>query len=232
MSGAASIALALSVALPAQARDTAADRNIANSGKMSDRDFYRAMACAARPGGACTLPYRRWAASKCRDLTVGLAFRSKHFPAKRAHAIEEAARAAIDQINKTGAALHLSYAGARPADINLYLTDTPVGGTVRGTPSHRLNGRRLGRGTVAKVTFYWQTNTGRITDADIAFSRDIQMRDIRSVVLEEIVQSLGFSTDLEDPYYTQNSIFSENGNSVTRLIGQDAMTLRSHYPPR
>lgn len=199
---------------------------------MSDRDFYRAMACAARPGGACTLPYRRWAASKCRDLTVGLAFRSQHFPANRAHAIEQAARAAIAQINKTGAALHLSYAGARPADIKLYLTDTPVGGTVRGTPSMRLNGRRLGPGTVAKVTFYWQTNTGRIMDADIAFSRDIQMRDIRSVVLEEIVQSLGFSTDLEDPYYTQSSIFAEDGNSVTRLIGQDAMALRSHYPPR
>jgi hypothetical protein len=68
-----------------------------------------------------------------------------------------------------------------------------------------------------------------ITGAAIAISADIQRREIASVVLEELVQAMGLVTDVVSPAY-EDSIFSETGNSVTRLRGQDAAALRRHYP--
>jgi hypothetical protein len=40
---------------------------------------------------------------------------------------------------------------------------------------------------------------------------------------------MGLVTDVLSPAY-EDSIFAEDGNSVTRLRGQDAAALRRHYP--
>ena len=58
---------------------------------------------------------------------------------------------------------------------------------------------------------------------------DIDEADIRSVVLEEIMQALGFGLDIENPAYNDVSIFSQDSNTVTTVEGQDATPLRMLY---
>ncbi|WP_106608280.1 DUF2927 domain-containing protein [Shimia abyssi] len=53
---------------------------------------------------------------------------------------------------------------------------------------------------------------------------------INSTMLEEITQALGLLTDIDNPYYTNRSIFSQDGYSLSRIQGQDRMVLRRHYP--
>ncbi|KEO50856.1 DUF2927 domain-containing protein [Thioclava pacifica] len=202
------------------------------AGKLSDRDFYRAVACEAKPGGACKLPTRKWFAPKRRNLTVAIKFISPRFPDRSRREIHNALLAATHEINAVGADLRLSYVTGTRADIEIFLSATATGGIVRDTGDRNVDGTNMETGSVARVTFFWQTHSGQITDADIVFSKDILSRDIRSVVLEELTQSLGFSTDIVNPYYTKRSIFSEDGNVVTTLRGQDAMALRTHYPLR
>ncbi|TNF14333.1 MAG: DUF2927 domain-containing protein [Rhodobacteraceae bacterium] len=201
-------------------------------GKLSDRDLYRAVACEAQPGGACKLPMRKWFAPKRRNLTVAIKFVSPHFPDSTRREIHNALLDATQEINAAGADLRVTYVTGKRADIEIFLSATKEGGIVRDTGDRMVDGTRMEKGSVARVTFFWQTNTGRISEADIVFTRDILSRDIRSIVLEELTQSLGFSTDIVNPYYTQRSIFSEDGNSVTRLGGQDMIALRTHYPPQ
>jgi hypothetical protein len=76
-----------------------------------------------------------------------------------------------------------------------------------------------------------QTPADRITDATILIASDIPLTEIRSVVLEELIQSLGLVYDIENPDYSRRSIFAQSASGVTILAGQDAIALRLHYPP-
>ena len=70
----------------------------------------------------------------------------------------------------------------------------------------------------------------RITDGTIVIAADIAPQDVRSVVLEELTQSLGFLYDIENTYYEGVSIFSQDSNETISITGQDRAVLRLHYP--
>ncbi|MCU4653951.1 DUF2927 domain-containing protein [Roseibacterium sp. SDUM158016] len=191
---------------------------------VSDEAFYRMVACAAPPGGDCAKPFIWWPVERRLRLRVGIAQISETFVNYRFDLVDRALDLAIAEINGAGAHLFLERAFEGPFDVPVYLVDTPQGGEISGTSVPDLDGSEISIGRVAI-----RSRGDEITSAAIAISADIQRREIASVVLEELVQSLGLVTDIVSPAY-EDSIFSENGNSVTRLRGQDAAALRRHYP--
>ncbi|MES2144502.1 MAG: DUF2927 domain-containing protein [Pseudomonadota bacterium] len=194
---------------------------------LSDDDFYRAVSCGAPPGGACRLDTVRWPQGLSRDLTISVADTAKGFARRHGRAGEKALAAAIGEINRTGAALHLRrVADGAPAPIQVWFTDIAEGDpivlpNVSIPQGDRMEGARV---------YIWWTDANQIDRAVIILSRDLLPEEIRSVMLEELTQSLGFLTDLEGNAYTDTSIFSEFSNAVTGLAGQDRMALRRHYP--
>jgi hypothetical protein len=82
----------------------------------------------------------------------------------------------------------------------------------------------------ARVYIWWNERR-EIEEAMIVISAGLAADAMESVVLEELTQALGFLTDLEGRAYAETSIFSETSNAVTRLLGQDRMVVRRHYPP-
>ena len=192
--------------------------------RLSDDAFYRLVACAAPPGGQCAKPEIRWSEERRVSLTVGIAQIDAGFPNYKLDLVENAIDRAIAQINASGAYLVLERIYEGDPDIALYLLDTGQDGTISGTGNEELDGSDLSIGRVAIRSI-----GGEIQEAAIAISRDIQRREIASVVLEELVQALGLPTDIQSPAYL-DSIFNENSNAVVWLRGQDAMALRRHYP--
>jgi len=192
--------------------------------RLSDEAFYRLVACAAPPGGQCSKPEIRWSEERRVSLTVGIAQIDAGFPTYKLDLVDDAIDRAIAQINATGAYLVLERIYEREPDIALYLLDTAQGSIINGTGNEELDGSDLSVGRVAIRSI-----GGDIQEAAIAISRDIQRREIASVVLEELVQALGLPTDIQSPAYP-DSIFNENSNAVVWLRGQDAEALRRHYP--
>jgi len=192
--------------------------------RLSDEAFYRLVACAAPPGGPCAKPEIRWSEERRVSLSVGIAMIDAGFPTYKLDLVDDAIDRAIAQINASGAYLVLERIYEGTPDIALYLLDTPQGGIISGTGNAELDGSELAIGRVAIRSL-----GGDIQDATIAISRDIQRREVASVVLEELVQALGLPTDIQSPAYP-DSIFNENSNAVVWLRGQDAEALRRHYP--
>ncbi len=204
---------------------SAAQEWVASRGPMDDESFYRLVACAAAPGGACAKPLVRWTARDARDLTVSIQGVAPGYSGARQQAISAALDAAIAEINAAGAGIRLRrVADGSRAKVALFLADVPEGTVLMGSSSR--DRTRLGAATVQ----VWADNSYNLTNAAIIVARDIRMQDIRSIVLEELVQSLGLLTDLRNPYYTRRSIFSEDSNATLQLAGQDVMALRRHYP--
>jgi hypothetical protein len=214
------LALALSIAAP----QAPAQEFIAVPDLISDEAFYRLVACAAPPGGACAKPMIRWPEDRRLRLRVGIADVAASFPGYKLDLIDQALDDAIAEINATGAALFLTRAYEGDLDIPLYLVDTPQGGTIAGTSVAELDGAEI---AIARVAL--RSRGDDIVAAAIAISADVRRREIASVVLEELVQAMGLPTDIDSPAYTR-SIFSETGNSTVWLRGQDAAALRRHYP--
>lgn len=205
-------------------RGLTAQEFIAVPDVISDEAFYRLVACAAPPGGECNKPFIYWPEERRLALRVGIAATAETFADYRFDLVDAAVDAAIAEINGAGAHLFLERVYQGEMDIPLYLVDTPQGGVIRGTGIDELDGSDIAIGRVAI-----RSRGADIVAATIAISIDIRRREIASVVLEELVQSLGLVTDIASPAY-EFSIFAENGNSMTRLRGQDAAALRRHYP--
>ncbi len=199
---------------------------VETDGALSDSDFYRAVACGAAPGAPCEKPFTHWPAAKALNLSVSIEGIHPDFPTYKVAAVEIALTEAVDEINNVRAAvrLHILPAGTQ-ADIPVYLTGAGRGKQVRDTGFQGLDGSVIQAGL---VTLWWRD--GVIRSSGIALSRDLRRRSIRSVLLEELVQSLGLATDLRNPSYAGKTIFDEDSNAVTRLVGQDAQVLRLHYP--
>jgi Protein of unknown function (DUF2927) len=193
-------------------------------GRVSDEAFYRLVACAAPPGGACAKPQIRWSEDRRLTLSVAITQIDDGFPSYKLNLVDAALDAAIAEINHTGAYLLLERVYEGTPDISVYLVDTPQGGTITGTGNAEMDGEALAVGRVAI-----RSVGGEIQEAAIALSRDIRRREVASVMLEELVQAMGLPTDVQSPAYA-DSIFSEDGNSVVWLRGQDAEALRRHYP--
>lgn len=211
----------LAMVLPAP---LAAQEFLRVSGPLSDRDFYRLVSCAARPGGACTKPVVRWSRDRRLSLRTGIAAVSPRFPGYKFDLVDQALDAAIAQINGVGAHLFLERGFGGALDIPLYLLDTPEGALIEGTGNSTIDGAEMSIGRVVI-----RSRGEAIQSAAIAISRDIARREIASVVLEELVQAMGLPTDIQSDAYDR-SIFAEESNSVVWLRGQDAEALRLHYP--
>lgn len=215
--------LAVLLAVPGP-RERGAQEFVAVPDLISDEAFYRLVACAAPPGGACRKPFIYWPEERRLALRVGIAQIADSFPDYKFDLVDAALDAAIAEINAAGAHLFLERAYQGEIDIPLHLVDTPQGGIITSTGVAELDGSDIAIGRVAI-----RSRGDEILAASIAISQDIRRREIASVVLEELVQSLGLVTDVTSPAYDR-SIFAENANSMTRLIGQDAAALRRHYP--
>jgi hypothetical protein len=214
--------LAFGLVLAASAAE--AQEFVAVPGLISDEEFYRLVACAAPPGGDCAKPMIRWPEARRLQMRVGIAAVAETFPSYKFDLIDRAIDDAIEQINASGAGLHLIRAYEGDLDVPLFLVDTPQGGTISGTSLPDLDGADL---AIARVAL--RSRGPDIVSAAIAISQDINRREIASVVLEELVQAMGLPTDVDGPAYGA-SIFSEYSNSTVWLRGQDAAALRLHYP--
>ncbi len=205
----------LLLALPAAAQEF-----VEAPGPLDDGAFYRAVACAAPPGGACRKPFLRWPEARRGGLTVGLA--SVAPKGRSPDLYRRDIEAALAQINALEAGVRLRLTRG-DADIAVHVVDTPPGHVMRGTGIPDLDGQVLPLGRVSL-----RARQGVIREALIAVSVHASPREAASILLEELVQGLGLITDIEGPAY-RRSLFSEAGNTVVRLAGQDAMALRRHY---
>lgn len=193
-------------------------------GLLDDEAFYRAVACAAAPGETCRKPFLHWPEQRRADLTVALASVTGDLEPWQRDLYDRGVDNAIAQVNALEAGVRLSR-GEGAGDIEVHVVATPPGHVMRDTGVPDLDGALLPLGRVAL-----RARGAEIREAVIAVSAQARRREIGSILLEEIVQSLGLMTDIRGPAY-RRSLFSEDGNSVVRLRGQDAMALRRHYDP-
>ena len=210
------------LALALAAAPAAAQEFVDLPARVGDDDFYRAVACAAPPGGECAKPLIRWPKARRGDLTVSLVTVAPDLRPYQRRLHEAAIDDAIAQIGAAGAGLRLHRVEG-PADIEVHILPTRPGAVIEGTGVPELDGNRL---PLARVAL--RAREGRIRRGVIAISAEARRREIASVLLEELTQAMGLMTDIRGPAY-RRSLFSEDGNSVTRLAGQDAMALRRHY---
>lgn len=201
---------------------------IAAEGPLGDDAFYKLVACGARPGEDCDGPILRWPTEVAADLTIAIARVDPGYPPLTRRLVGNALDAALTSINGAGTSLRLRrLSDGEDAHITLFLMDIADGEKITGTGLNPLDGNRIG---AAHVQIWWQ-HKQHITRGVIVVARDIEHGGIPSVLLEEVVQSLGFLTDINDPWYDTRSVFSQNGNFVTDLGAQDRMALSRHYPP-
>ncbi len=217
----------LALILALAATPARADTWVTFDRPVDDRSFYRAVACAAPAGARCTDPLTRWSARDRRDLTVSLRLMDEGPRTPRRAAMSQAIDHAIREINATGADLRLvRVRDGLDAMIDVWDSRFREGDPIV-MPSEDLRGEALMEG--ARVQVWWDGDF-TLTRAVILIAADLGTPDLRSVVLEEMVQSLGLLTDIEGEAYAETSIFSESSNAVTRLRGQDATAIRLHYP--
>jgi len=211
-------ALLACVPLSAQAQDF-----VASQGALSDGDFYRLVACAAPPEGKCAKPFYRWDKT---TLTVGITTRTKAFLGGKQKRAEAAVERALQHLNAVETGLTLTQSTAQP-DIEIHLLDTPRGTAIQGPAPSPLDGL-----TMANAITTLRVDNHIITKAYIGFSNTLPIRQYESVMLEEITQSLGLLTDIDNPYYRDLSIFSQNSDNSLKTLGtQDKLALIRHYQP-
>jgi hypothetical protein len=222
------LALTLAAVLCAAAGTSVAQEYVTARGKLSDDDFYRLVACAAPPGEACQKPFVRWAPADARDLTIRLVQVDPGYPGNVAEKVEAMLDRTLAELNGSGANLRLRRVapGVTP-DISLHLLDLPMGSMVAGTGLTWFDGNPL---TTARMQAGWRNDDGSIFICAVAFSRDVEVRAVQRILLEEITQCLGLMTDVRGGHYESRSIFSEDGMQAKTLKGQDLMALRRHYP--
>lgn len=119
-----------------------AQEYVTATGLLSDRDFYRLVACAAPPGGACHKPLVRWPSETAGRLWVGITRIDPGFPSATAVRIEGALLRAVEEINalRAGPVLRLD---ADDPLIPVLLLDMPGGTGLRGTDVAGLDGRAV-----------------------------------------------------------------------------------------
>ena len=79
-----------------------------SNGRLSDRDFYRAVTCKAAPKSACQSGVHHWPSAVRKQITVSLGIsRGASVSASYARAAQKAMDHAISQINAVGAGVQL-----------------------------------------------------------------------------------------------------------------------------
>jgi len=208
--------------LPLQA---GAQEFIEAPGRLSDEDFYRAVACAAPPGGDCQKPFVRWDAS--RPIRVALRRIDDAFLGRPKLRAGAALERALQALNGTEAGFRLARVEpGEPAEIEIFFLDIARGQPIAGTGIEGVDGARLG-GASTRVLF--NRETGFITRAAVVFSATLETRAYESAMIEELTQAMGLMTDIKGPAYEGVSVLSQDSNVATALGLQDIMALRRHY---
>jgi Protein of unknown function (DUF2927) len=210
------VLLALLLALPAHADDAIRAKAV-----LSDQALLRLVTCGAAPSGDCTVSPVRWRRT---DLTIRFGPVPEGYPLKQAKRIDKALNQAIATINAAGSAIRLTRVTGT-ADIDLRPTRFRMREDISGEPGIA-NGLRMAEGLFSIQPDF----RGRIRSGTILIARDIKPPHIRSIVLEEVMQSLGFRFDISGKAYQDTSIFAQWGNRVKTISGQDAAILRLYYP--
>lgn len=214
---------ALAALLGCAALPVIASDGVQSSGKLSDKDFFRLATCGAAPGADCQGPQVRWGKRK---LTIGVAPAQRGYPPKLATKVSQALDAAIAELNAAGADLRLVRNDKLSSpDIIVSLPTLSEGDATRNIP-RMPDGEKIGVGFM----WLWWDDRHQITEASLLIAEDITDEDLPSVVLEELFQCLGFLYDIENPYYADRSILSQDSNTITTLAGQDRKLLKQLYP--
>ena len=215
------------LALMLLATSAAAQEFITTNGPLSDADFYRLVACAAPPGGACQKPFIRWSPADANDVSIGFLQIEKGYPKDLIDLASNTLSHAVSEINATGAKLHVTIDNTTlNPDISIYLLNIIEGDPIRNTGLTPLDGSLL---EAAKTQLWWRADFSLINGA-IVFGKDIDRNDLQSIMLEEVTQSMGLLTDIGGPDFETRSIFSESSNKLTSLGSMDVIALRRHYP--
>jgi hypothetical protein len=194
-----------------------------STGPLSDTAFYRLIACAAPPDGACAKPFYRWDKT---TLTVGITQRAPAFLGGKIKRAEASVVRALQHLNAVGMGLTLRLSDDTP-DITIHLLDVARGQEITTSTGTLLNGRIMANAITAL-----DVDGTTIKGATIGFSNTITLRQYESVMLEEITQALGLITDIQNPHYRSRSILSQNADNSLKTLGeQDRMALIRHYPP-
>jgi hypothetical protein len=194
---------------------------------VDDATFYFAVACAAPEGEACRGPLVHWPAPERLALPVALRSMDGGPDTQRYRQLSRALNQAIDEINGTGADLRLVRDDDAPSAITVWDSTFAEGDAIL-WPDEGFDGSAIMEG--ARVHIWWNDDF-TLYRATILFAADLAPSEFRSVMLEEMTQSLGLLTDLEGQAYAGRSIFDEGSNGIFYLQGQDAAALRLHYPP-
>lgn len=211
---------ALPNALPAQEYVTA-------PGVLTDKDFFRAAACAAPPGGECQKPFVRWDTSH--PIRIALRGIDPAYIGRRAKVAAAAFTLGVRALNKAGAIAGFHLAKVRPTDraeIELWFLGLPRGAPIAGTGVEGVDGARLG-GATTRVLF--NHDTGFIERAVIVFSTSLSTAEFQPVMLEELTQALGLMTDIKSPAYDGVSVLAQDSNAAKALGLQDIVALKRLY---
>ncbi len=196
---------------------------VATSGLLSDHDFHRLVACGAAPGGPCRTALAAW---PDRKVTIALHKGSGPPPGLMSGDLSATLDAAVAQVNGAGAAIRLlRRADNAPADIVVRPSAFREGEPLTAEPGVP-DGTVIG---LAQVQVWWNDDR-HLTAATILIAADMNRADLPSIMLEEVVQALGMTWDIENPLYEDVSIFAQGSNSVTVLAGQDLAAIHLHYP--
>lgn len=195
---------------------------IVSSGKLSDQLFYKLVACGATPGQSCKRALLHWPKKRVNIAIVDI---ENGLSQKKRLTAEQSLLNAINQINSVGSDIRLVRSTAENADIKVFLA---AGSRIRNHPIVRSMPKPPSRPSagIARVFF----ENGNIVEALVVIAAKRGPTEVRSVMLEEVVQSLGLVNDIRNRNY-RHSIFSESGSNTVNLKGQDAQALRLHYSP-
>lgn len=203
----------------------AAQEYVDAPGQLTDEEFYRAVACAAPPGGECRKPLVRWEAM--RPIRVALRRIDDAFLGRPRLRADAALERALQALNGAGAGFRLARVGADDtAEIEIFFLDIERGQPIAGTGIEGVDGSTLG-GASTRVLF--NHDTGFILRAAVVFSTTLETRAYESVMLEELTQAMGLMTDIRGPTYDGVSVLAQDSNAATSLGPQDIMALRRHY---
>lgn len=214
------LGLAAAWATPASAQEF-----IEAPATLSDEDFYRAVSCAAEPGGECQKPVVRWEGQ--RPIRVALRAIDDAYLGRPKQRAQASLVRAIQALNGAGAAFRLvRVPPAATAEIDIFFFDLERGEKIDGTGIEGVDGATLG-GASTRVLF--NHDTGFIERAVIVFSTSLATRNYESVMLEELTQAMGLMTDIKGADYDGVSVLAQDSNAATTLGPQDIMALTRHY---
>ena len=203
------------------------DPLVMSKGKLSNLEFYKLVSCGAEPGGACVYGTIKWDVRRKGAISIGIIETEAGFPARLKQSADTALDKAISEVNQLGAGVSLVKTTSGTPDIRIRLTTALDTTDTRELRTEADVGLALGTTTRVYVA---RTRNGIINHVDMTITQEVGARHLNSMMLSNTVASLGLMTHTSNRVYRDRSVFSILGRKPTRLRGQDAMVVKTHYP--